>query len=98
MALLAKLVQEHQPDIVLAGATTAGRELLAGAAADLNAGSLSDVTELTLEGGKLTLVRPVLGGKVLSIEAGDRRWPAVRDAAPACVPGALNRTPAAAVP
>jgi electron transfer flavoprotein alpha subunit len=69
VALLAKVVQDHQPDIVLAGATVAGRELVAGTAADLNAGSLSDVTELSLEGGKLHAVRPVLGGKVLRIEA-----------------------------
>jgi electron transfer flavoprotein alpha subunit len=69
VALLVKLVQDHQPDLVLAGATVAGRELIAGAAADLNAGSLSDVTELSLEGGKLRSVRPVLGGKVLRVEA-----------------------------
>jgi len=73
VALLAKIVQEHNPAIVLAAATTSGRELLAGAAADLNAGILTDVTDLSLENGKLKAVRPVLGGKVLSVEvmAGD---------------------------
>ncbi len=69
VALLTQIVQEEQPDIVLAGATTAGRELLAGTAADVEAGLLTDVTELTLEDGKLHAVRPVLGGKVLSVEA-----------------------------
>jgi electron transfer flavoprotein alpha subunit len=69
VALLAKLVQEHSPEIVLAGATTAGRELLAGAAADVDGALLADVTGLTVENGKLKAVRPVLGGKVLSIEA-----------------------------
>ncbi len=69
VALLGKLVAEHNPDIVLAGATTSGRELLAGAAADLDGGILNDVTEIALEDGKLTAVRPVLGGKVLSVEA-----------------------------
>jgi electron transfer flavoprotein alpha subunit len=68
-ALLARLVQEHRPAMVLAAATTAGRELLAGAAVDANAGLLADVTELSLEGGKLKALRPVLGGKVLSVEA-----------------------------
>jgi electron transfer flavoprotein alpha subunit len=68
-ALLAKLVRDHQPAIVLAVATTSGRELLAACAADANGGLLTDVTELSLEGGKLKAVRPVLGGKVLSIEA-----------------------------
>ena len=67
-ALLAALVTEHQPEIVLAGATTSGREVLAGAAADLGAGMLTDVTELTLADGALRAVRPVLGGKVLRVE------------------------------
>ncbi len=73
VALLAQAVGEHQPDLVLAGATTAGRELLAGAAADLDAALLGDVTELAFEDRVLQAVRPVLGGKVLSVEtaAGD---------------------------
>jgi electron transfer flavoprotein alpha subunit len=69
VALLTGLVQDHQPAVVLAGATTSGRELLAGAAADLDAGLLTDVTELSLEGGRLKALRPVLGGKVLSVES-----------------------------
>jgi electron transfer flavoprotein alpha subunit len=69
VALLAQLVREHHPAIVLAGATTSGRELSAGTAADLDAGLLVDVTDLALEDGKLKAIRPVLGGKVLSVEA-----------------------------
>jgi electron transfer flavoprotein alpha subunit len=69
VALLTGLVKDHQPGVVLAGATTSGRELLAGTAADLDAGLLTDVTELSLEGGKLKAARPVLGGKVLSVES-----------------------------
>jgi electron transfer flavoprotein alpha subunit len=68
VALLAKLVKEHNPSIVLAAATTSGREVMAGAAADVNGGLLTDVTDLSLDGGKLKAVRPVVGGKVLSIE------------------------------
>jgi electron transfer flavoprotein alpha subunit len=69
VALLTGVVWEEQPEVVMAGATTSGRELLAGAAADLDAGLLTDVTELSLEGGRLKAVHPVLGGKVLSVEA-----------------------------
>ncbi|MCZ2097981.1 MAG: electron transfer flavoprotein subunit alpha/FixB family protein [Anaerolineae bacterium] len=69
VALLAQIVQERQPAIVLAAATIAGREVLAGAAADTGGGLLTDVTELSLENGKLQAVRPVLGGKALSVEA-----------------------------
>jgi electron transfer flavoprotein alpha subunit len=68
VALLTKLVNDHRPAVVLAGATTSGRELLAGAAADLDAGLLTDVTDLTLEDGMLKAVHPVLGGKLLSVE------------------------------
>lgn len=69
VALLVKLVKDHSPALVLAGATTRGREVLAGAAADLDAGLLNDVTELSLENGKLRSTHPVLGGKALSVEA-----------------------------
>ena len=69
VALLAQIVQERQPAIVLAAATVAGREVLAGTAADVGGGLLTDVTVLSLEGGKLQAVRPVLGGKALSVEA-----------------------------
>ncbi len=68
VALLAKLVAEQQPAVVLAAATLNGRELLAGAAADLDAGVLTDVTELALDGDTLRAVRPVNGGKVLRVE------------------------------
>lgn len=68
VALLAKVVAEQGPDVVLAAATTAGRELLAGAAAEADAGLLTDVVDLALEGTTLRGVRPVLGGKVLRIE------------------------------
>jgi electron transfer flavoprotein alpha subunit len=67
VALFSKGVRDA--DIVLASATTSGRELLAGAAADLDAALLTDVTELALENGKLRATRPVIGGKVLSVEA-----------------------------
>jgi electron transfer flavoprotein alpha subunit len=68
VGLLVQIVEEQEPEVVLAIATTSGRELLAGAAADLDAGLLSDVTELELDDGWLEAVRPVLGGKVLSVE------------------------------
>ena len=69
VALLAQIVQECQPAIVLAAATGAGREVLAGTAADVGGGLLTDVTDLSLEAGKLQAARPVIGGKALSVEA-----------------------------
>ncbi|MBN1562739.1 MAG: electron transfer flavoprotein subunit alpha/FixB family protein [Anaerolineae bacterium] len=68
VALLVNVVEALEPEVVLASATTAGRELFAGAALDLDAGLLADVTELKLDDGWLEAVRPVLGGKVMSVE------------------------------
>jgi electron transfer flavoprotein alpha subunit len=66
VALLDKLVADDQPQVVISGASTRGRELLAAAAADANAGLLSDVTDLKSEGESLQGTRPVYAGKVLS--------------------------------
>ncbi|MBI5666716.1 MAG: electron transfer flavoprotein subunit alpha/FixB family protein [Chloroflexi bacterium] len=69
-ALLTKLVQEYQPKAVLAVGTARGRELLAAAAADTDAGLLTEVTSLEVDGGVLKVVRPVYAGKVLSEAVG----------------------------
>jgi electron transfer flavoprotein alpha subunit len=66
VALLDKIVTDSQPQVVLAGASTRGRELLAAAAADANAALLADVTELSADGDGLKATRPVYAGKVLS--------------------------------
>lgn len=65
-ALLSKLVKEQQPKVVLGGASSRGRELLATVAADVDAAFLPDVTELTVEGGALKATHPAYAGKVLS--------------------------------
>ncbi len=40
--LLVKLAQEHRPEVILAGATTRGRDLLGTASVDLNSGAIAD--------------------------------------------------------
>lgn len=69
IALVAKLVQEHNPAFVIAAATARGREALSGAAADLDAALLHDVVNAKVEGGKLVATRAVYSGKVVSTEA-----------------------------
>lgn len=69
VALLTKVIQDQSPDIVIAGHTTRGREIMGGAAADLDLGLLADCTELSIDGGKLKAVRPVYAGKVIATEA-----------------------------
>jgi electron transfer flavoprotein alpha subunit len=65
-ALLSKLVQDNAPGIVLAGATSRGKELLAVSALDTDSGLLADVLDLSVDGGTLKATRSVYGGKLLS--------------------------------
>ncbi len=65
-ALLSRLAREHQPKAILAGATTSGRDLLAMAAVDLEAGLVPDCTGLTVEDGRIKATRPVYAGKLIS--------------------------------
>src|SRR5260221_9737893 len=65
-ALLDKIVQDEQPLAVFGPASLRGRELLAAAAADANAGLLSDITALEVVGDGLQAIRPVYDAKVNS--------------------------------
>ncbi len=69
ISLLSKLIQDHNPDVVVAAATIRGREIMGGASVDLEAAYLQDVTELSMDGGKLVATRPVYSGKVIATEA-----------------------------
>ncbi len=68
VALFADLVQEYQPEIVLAGATTIGRSLIPAVAARFNTGLTADCTSLEIreEDGALLQTRPALGGNVMA--------------------------------
>ncbi|PJF44526.1 MAG: electron transfer flavoprotein subunit alpha [Phototrophicales bacterium] len=68
IALVAQIARDHQPDAILAGATTRGREVLGGVSADLDAALLDDVLSLSIEDGKLTATRAMYAGKVLTKE------------------------------
>lgn len=65
-ALLGKLVQEENPQMVLAAATSRGRELLAVAAFDADAPLLADVLTLEVNDSTLRANRAVYGGRLLS--------------------------------
>ena len=64
--LVTRLAQERNPDVIMAGASTRGRDLAAWVAADLDAGLVTDGTAVTVEDGKVKLTRPVYAGKLLS--------------------------------
>ena len=66
VAGLKKAVQAAGATVLLASATTRGRELCAAVACSLDAGIAPDVTDLRIEGGKLVAVRPVYSNNLLT--------------------------------
>jgi electron transfer flavoprotein alpha subunit len=65
-AALAKVVAESQPDILLLGGTSNGRDLAPRIAARLGCGVASDVDRLDWNEGKLRARRPVYSGKAFA--------------------------------
>lgn len=66
VAAVAGYAQESRPDVILAGATNAGRDFFPRLAVILGAGIASDATEMHAENGSIHFIRPIYGGKVLS--------------------------------
>jgi electron transfer flavoprotein alpha subunit len=66
IALLAKLAREAQPDIVMMGASTRGRDVSSGLAVELETGAIADCTAIEETDGQLIVTRPVYAGKLLA--------------------------------
>ena len=64
--LLARVVGDAEPAVVLIGATFRGRALGAALAVDLETGCIADCTALALEEGQLIATRPIYAGKLLA--------------------------------
>ena len=67
-AILTSLIQQHKPEIVLAGATAIGRSFIPGVATTLGAGLTADCTQLGIreEDGALLQTRPAFGGNIMA--------------------------------
>lgn len=65
-ALFAKLAQGRTPEIILAGASTRGRDLLGSVAVDLETGLVADAIHAELVDGRVHATRPVYAGKLVS--------------------------------
>lgn len=67
-AILTALIQQHKPEIVLAGATAIGRSFIPGVATTLGAGLTADCTHLAIreEDGALLQTRPAFGGNIMA--------------------------------
>ena len=67
LANIAELVMEHQPSILLGGATSTGKDLFPRLAMRLQTGYTPDCTGLAMDGnGRLVATRPLFGGKVFA--------------------------------
>ena len=66
--ILTRLINEHRPEIVLAGATAIGRSFIPGVATSLDAGLTADCTGLEVrpEDGALLQTRPAFGGNIMA--------------------------------
>lgn len=63
---LSAIASSGTPDLILFPTTTRGRDLAAMAAIDLQTGVIVDAIALEVEDGKITVTRPVFGGKLLA--------------------------------
>lgn len=64
---MAALIKEHQPSVLLGGATSTGKDLFPRLAMHLQTGYAPDCTGLAMEeDGKLVAKRPLYGGKVFA--------------------------------
>lgn len=85
-ALLVKLAQEYQPAVILAGATTRGRDLLGAATVDLNTGSIADAIALSVADGRVQATKPVYAGKLLATVTTNSKQPQLISLRPRAFP------------
>lgn len=64
--MVTKLAQEHSPSVIVASASSRGRDLAAWVAADLEVGLVSDGVNVAVDGDNVKVTRPVYAGKLMS--------------------------------
>lgn len=64
--VLAEVISQARPAVVILGATTQGKELAGRLSARLDAGLATDCVALKMEDGQITATRSIYGGKVLA--------------------------------
>jgi electron transfer flavoprotein alpha subunit len=68
--VLARLVKQTEPALILLGATTTGKDLAPRLAARLAVGLASDCTDFTVQDGELLVTRPIYAGKAIATVKG----------------------------
>jgi electron transfer flavoprotein alpha subunit len=66
IALLARIVGDVKPDLIMAGASTRGRDVSSGLAVELEVGAIADCIAIDAQADRLVATRPVYAGKLLS--------------------------------
>ncbi len=82
--VIAQIVKERKPTVVLIGATHTGRDVSSRVAVKIDAGMTADCTELDVDdaSGELLARRPAFGGKMLATIRCDRHRPQMATARP----------------
>lgn len=95
-AVVAKIVKENDPAILLLGASVQGKDLSARVAAKLATGLATDCTDVKLDGGNLVCTRPMYAGKCFG-EVVSTATPAMASLRPNVFPAAENAKAGAVV-
>lgn len=64
--VLAEIIGQLNPEVIIVGASTQGKELAARLSARLDAALATDCLDLKMDGGQVAVTRPMYGGKVLA--------------------------------
>jgi electron transfer flavoprotein alpha subunit len=88
-AVIAKVVKDNDPAILLLGASVQGKDLSARVAAKLATGLATDCTDVKIDGGKFVAIRPMYAGKCFG-EIVTSATPAMASLRPNVFPAAEN--------
>ena len=93
-ACMLRLIQEHRPEIIIAGATSTGRTLMPYVAVKADAGLTADCTVLDVEPetGNLLQTRPAIGGNILATIRTPRHRPQMATVRPRSTKPAPRRS------
>lgn len=81
-SVIAELVKENDPSILLLGASVQGKDLSARLSARLGVGMAQDCTVFSLEDGNLVAIRPIYAGKAYAKVTFSDSWPQMATARP----------------
>ncbi len=95
-SVVAKVVKENDPAILLLGASVQGKDLSSRLAAKLATGLATDCTDVKLDGGKFVAIRPLYAGKCFG-EIVFEATPAMASLRPNVFPAAENAKAGAVV-